>query len=277
MRKKIIFVFVTFLSIISLTSIASASGIRDLRNETRFMTDKMAHELRLSTSQYNDVFEINYDFLYSVRNLLSPMARGSHRASEKYYSALEERNSDLSYVLDNRQYVRFMGISYFFRPVAFANRVWTFPIYIHYRNRTHFYYRRPSFYLSYSGRHARRHYRNSYYRNRYRHRRYTGTVRVRPHVVVRSRPNVSRHHSNSVRRAVRRDIRKTNNSIRRDINRTNREIKRDIKRTQKQIKHNIRKTRREIKNNVRDSRHHSRHESRHESRHSHSRRSTRSV
>ena len=38
-----------------------------IRKETRFLTDKMAYELNLSTGQYNDVYEINYDFIYSIR------------------------------------------------------------------------------------------------------------------------------------------------------------------------------------------------------------------
>lgn len=38
-----------------------------IRKETRFLTDKMAYELNLTTQQYNDAYEINYDFIYSVR------------------------------------------------------------------------------------------------------------------------------------------------------------------------------------------------------------------
>ena len=34
-----------------------------VRKETRFLTDKMAYELNLNTEQYNDVYEINYDFI----------------------------------------------------------------------------------------------------------------------------------------------------------------------------------------------------------------------
>ena len=31
-----------------------------IRKETRFLTDKMAYELNLTTQQYNDAYEINY-------------------------------------------------------------------------------------------------------------------------------------------------------------------------------------------------------------------------
>ena len=47
-----------------------------VRKETRFLTDKMAYELSLSTQQYNDAYEINYDFIYSVRNIMDYVARG---------------------------------------------------------------------------------------------------------------------------------------------------------------------------------------------------------
>ena len=45
-----------------------------IRKETRFLTDKMAYELNLTTQQYNDAYEINYDFIYSVRNIMDYVA-----------------------------------------------------------------------------------------------------------------------------------------------------------------------------------------------------------
>ena len=40
-----------------------ASGLGDFRVNARFLTDRMAFELHLNSNQYNDLYEINYDFL----------------------------------------------------------------------------------------------------------------------------------------------------------------------------------------------------------------------
>ena len=69
-----------------------------VRKETRFLTDKMAYELSLSTQQYNDAYEINYDFIYSVRNIMDYVARGYEWALDDYYEALDIRNDDLRWV-----------------------------------------------------------------------------------------------------------------------------------------------------------------------------------
>ena len=51
------------LAAISAESFAAMS-LTDIRREARFLTDRMGHELGLSNRQYNDVYEINFDFLY---------------------------------------------------------------------------------------------------------------------------------------------------------------------------------------------------------------------
>ena len=77
-----------------------------IRKETRFLTDKMAYELNLTTQQYNDAYEINYDFIYSVRNIMDYVARGYEWAMDDYYEALDIRNDDLRWVLSDGQYRR---------------------------------------------------------------------------------------------------------------------------------------------------------------------------
>lgn len=61
MKRILIFFLVIGITAISSVSMAAMSNSR-IRKETRFLTDKMAYELNLSTGQYNDVYEINYDF-----------------------------------------------------------------------------------------------------------------------------------------------------------------------------------------------------------------------
>ena len=43
-----------------------AMSISKMRQNTRFLTDRMAYELKLSPQQYDDVYEVNYDFINSV-------------------------------------------------------------------------------------------------------------------------------------------------------------------------------------------------------------------
>jgi len=88
-----------------------------VRKETRFLTDKMAYELDLNNPQYNDVYEINYDFIYSLRNIMDYVVRGDEWALDDYYEALDIRNDDLRWVLSDAQYRRFLGAEYFYRPI----------------------------------------------------------------------------------------------------------------------------------------------------------------
>ena len=158
---------------------ASASRLGDIRVNARFLTDRMAYELRLSNRQYNDVFEINYDFFYNVDPYIDRMSYGDPYALDMYYRFLDERNDDLRWVLSRRNYVRFMKLEHFFLPIYAVNRICYIRVYNIYPNRTHFYFGCPSHYYSYRGGHCRHHYggisfyeRN--YRNHYRHSVYNG-------------------------------------------------------------------------------------------------------
>ena len=77
-----------------------------VRKETRFLTDKMAYELNLNTEQYNDVYEINYDFISGIRYLMDDVLYGNEWALNRYYDYLDVRNDDLRWVLSSRQYAR---------------------------------------------------------------------------------------------------------------------------------------------------------------------------
>ena len=112
MKRILIFFLVIGITAISSVSMAAMSNSR-IRKETRFLTDKMAYELNLSTGQYNDVYEINYDFIYSIRYLMDDVIRGEEWALDKYYRTLDIRNDDLRWVLTASQYRRFIGVDYF--------------------------------------------------------------------------------------------------------------------------------------------------------------------
>lgn len=118
----------------------SASGLGDIRVNARFLTDRMAFELHLNQNQYNDLFEVNFDFLSNVTPYLSGMARADAAALDAYYRFLDERNDDLRWILSSPEYVRFMGIEYFFRPVYALNNVCYLRIYKVYTDYDYFFF-----------------------------------------------------------------------------------------------------------------------------------------
>ncbi|WP_444351576.1 proline-rich domain-containing protein [Phocaeicola plebeius] len=174
-----------------------ASGLGDFRVNARFLTDRMAFELHLNSNQYNDLYEINYDFLCNIGPYVSGIAVADTRAMDAYYRYLDERNDDLRWVLSQAEYVRFIDIEYFFRPIYAINNVCYLRVYKIYPNRTHFYFGPPRHYLTYRGGHCRAHFGGvSYYRRnypaRYHHPVYSRPCRVspqmRPHDFAGPRP-----------------------------------------------------------------------------------------
>lgn len=176
--KRILFML--FAVIMSTAVCHAAMSNSKVRKETRFLTDKMAYELNLNTAQYNDIYEINYDFISGVRYLMDDVLRGEEWALNRYYDYLDIRNDDLRWVLSRRQYSRFMQAAYFFRPIYVSGGHWSFRIYVTYTNPNHFYYPRPYHYRTYCGGHNRVHYHNvSYYRGRHNYPTYNGSFRIR--------------------------------------------------------------------------------------------------
>ena len=139
-----------------------------VRKEARFLTDKMAYELNLSNAQYNDVYEINYDFIHDVNYIMDDVLDGFAWALDDYYYLLDVRNDDLRWVLSAGQYRRMLDIDYFYRPIYMASSNWTFRVHIHYTNFNHFYFPKPHHYKSYIGGHARHHWNDiSFYKDRH--------------------------------------------------------------------------------------------------------------
>jgi len=177
--KRILFLLFAIGLTVGTTAMAGMSTSK-VRKETRFLTDKMAYELSLSTQQYNDAYEINYDFIYSVRNIMDYVARGYEWALDDYYEALDIRNDDLRWVLSDAQYRRFLGADYFYRPIYITGGRWSFRVYVNYPNRSLFYFGLPYHYRTYCGAHYRPHLHHvSFYRDRYNFRHYPTPYRVR--------------------------------------------------------------------------------------------------
>lgn len=178
MKRYVWTMMVTLL--MGITGSQAAMSNSRLRRETRFLTDKMAFELKLSTEQYNDVYEINYDFMDEARYLMADVLRGEEWAMERYYDLLDVRNDDLRWVLGSSQYGRFLRTDYFYRPLYANGGNWSFRVYIHYTNHNHFYYPKPYHYRTYCGGHGRPHHPHaSFYKGRYNQPHYTGRWQIR--------------------------------------------------------------------------------------------------
>lgn len=176
--KRISIILITL--VLGTTLCHATMSTSTVRKESRFLTDKMAYELNLSTYQYNDVYEINYDFIASIRYIMDAVLDGYEWALDEYYDYLDMRNDDLRYVLNVSQYSRFLATDYFFRPVYTSGNRWSFRVYITYTNRNQFYFSKPSCYSSYKGAHFRTRFSNtSYYTGRYNQPCYTGVTRIR--------------------------------------------------------------------------------------------------
>jgi len=119
---------------------AKAMSYKEAKYEALFLSDKMAYELNLSSAQYDDVYEINLDYLMSVN--------GYNDAYGKWWN---RRNNDLKYVLSAYQYEKYMKLNYFYRPLSWEKGAWSFNVYNHYKNKNHFYKSNPKGYSSYKG------------------------------------------------------------------------------------------------------------------------------
>ena len=123
-----------------MTISAKAMSYNAAKHEALFLSDKMAYELNLTNAQYDDVYEINLDYLMSVN--------GHNDAYGKWWN---RRNNDLKYVLTAYQYEKYLKLNYFYRPLTWEKGAWTFNVYSHYKNKNHFYKSNPKGYSSYKG------------------------------------------------------------------------------------------------------------------------------
>lgn len=172
--KRLVFILTCLLSLTMTLPSQAALSTSEIRQHARFISDRMGYELQLNNTQYNDVYEINYDFLSSIRYLADDLVYGYDSDVDQYYNYLDLRNEDLSYVLTRSQYTLFMSKDYFYSPLYLNNSRFTFRIYSVYSDVSRFFFSLPLNFYSYAGIHNRTHYRNGFYVGRYRHERYTG-------------------------------------------------------------------------------------------------------
>ena len=57
-----------------------------IRENARFLTDRMAYELNLTPQQIEDCYEINYDFIASINPIMDEVVYGYPEYIDRYYN-----------------------------------------------------------------------------------------------------------------------------------------------------------------------------------------------
>jgi hypothetical protein len=168
MKRMITLWMMSLLMVLTFPAMAAMSTSK-MRQHSRFLTDRMAYELNLSSTQYDDVYEVNYDFLSRTRYLIDDVVAGYTSAMDEYYDYLDVRNDDLRWILTSSQYRRFLEKEYFYRPIyTTTSGSWGFRIYRVYTDVNHFFFGKPSHYSTYKGAHYRTNFNNtSYYKQQH--------------------------------------------------------------------------------------------------------------
>ena len=184
-------------------------SISQVRENSRFLTDKMAYELNFTPRQYNDVYEVNYDFFCAVRFKLALIAQGYDEYYDVYYEALDLRSEDLRWILSDSQFRRFVNIEYFYRPIYRYSGSYYLRVCQAYPHGM-FYFDFPHTLRVYAGEHHHGNYaKKSYYHGRYDHRTYSRPVTARAEenysrnrtsdFLNNSHPQYTRHDRNSAK------------------------------------------------------------------------------
>ena len=120
-----------------------------MRNNARFLTDRMAYTLNLNPALLDDLYYINYDYICGVNDYLDDVALGYYY--DDYMSVVRERDYALRRLLSLAEWNLLVTYDYFYRPITFADRAWRFGIYAFDHRHDHFYCRLPRLYDTYRG------------------------------------------------------------------------------------------------------------------------------
>lgn len=111
----------------------------DAREQAWFLTDKMAYELNLTPEQYDRAYQINLDYLMSLR---------TPSDCNGYYWTY--RDADLRCILFDWQYDLYRTLTYFYHPVRWYQARWYYPVFDRYRY-GYYYFDCPNVYVTYRG------------------------------------------------------------------------------------------------------------------------------
>ncbi len=134
---------------VSLTANAQPMSVYSMRNNARFLTDRMAHTLGLSAAILDDLYCINYDYICGVNDYLDQVALGYRY--DDYMTVVFARDYALRRLLSERQWALLMSYDYFYRPITFADHRWHFSIYAHDHRMDHFFFNPPRRFNEYRG------------------------------------------------------------------------------------------------------------------------------
>ena len=137
------------LAISTMTMNAQPMSYYAIRDNARFLTDRMAYTLGIASYLIDDLYCINYDYIYGVNDYLDDIAYGYHY--DDYMAIVYARDMALRRLLTPYQWNRLMELEYFYRPISFAGHRWCFTIYAHDPYRDRFYYNAPRLYIDYRG------------------------------------------------------------------------------------------------------------------------------
>lgn len=122
-----------------------------IRDNARFLTDRMAYTLGIATSLLDDLYCINYDYICGVNDYLDDVALGYRY--DDYMAVMAARDAALRSLLTYEQWERLVSLDYFYRPIVFRSNRWYFSIYRHDPHVGHFYFAAPPRYHGYRGGH----------------------------------------------------------------------------------------------------------------------------
>jgi len=97
----------TLVMMMTIAIFAKAFTYAEARNEAMYLTDKMTRELHLMPTQYDAVYDINFEYLRSVNHHSNVFGR-----------SWEHRNHMLRNVLTAHQYDKFLRMEHLYRPMA---------------------------------------------------------------------------------------------------------------------------------------------------------------
>lgn len=135
----------------ALTANAQSMSITVMRDNARFLTDRMAFTLGIRDPYIIDeIYRINYDYIWGVNDYLDDVALGYYY--DDYMAVVAARDAALRNLLGYRMWNRLAGYSYFHRPIVFVNNRWRFTVYDYDRYGVrHYHYGAPRPYGTYVG------------------------------------------------------------------------------------------------------------------------------
>ncbi len=137
------------MTVMSISASAQPMSVYSMRNNARFLTDRMAYTLGLSAAILDDLYCINYDYICGVNDYLDQVALGYRY--DDYMTVVFARDYALRRLLTERQWALLMTYDYFYRPITFADRHWHFSIYVHDHRMDHFFFNPPRKFNEYRG------------------------------------------------------------------------------------------------------------------------------